>query len=456
MLRSLTFKWSVTLLLSSLIGVILVGLFAYRTTINEYDRLRVEQARSAVVSQLTTYYQTNGSWDGLERWLRQNGPSPDQPYQYGPPRLFALANMDGIVVLGNGPFHVGNHATAAQIEQGVPIMSGDQQIGTLLLGIPPPQLDPREQGYLNRTNTALLVGAVGAIAVALLVGLVLSRQFLRPLSELRDAIAGMRRGELNQRVAVRSRDELGELAETFNQMSAQLHRANQLRQQMTADVAHDLRTPLMVITGYLEALSDGTLQPTPARFQAMNNEATLLKRLIEDLRTLSLADAGELKLIMEQVQPRDLLQQVKQSFEPIAQQQEVTLTVNSDDTLPDLQIDRERMAQVLGNLVSNALRYTPQGGSITLSATLSAASQPDALQLKVQDTGTGIDPEKLPNIFERFYRIEESRHQISDESGLGLAIAKSIVESHGGTISAASQPGVGTVMTIKLPLRKAA
>jgi signal transduction histidine kinase len=172
--------------------------------------------------------------------------------------------------------------------------------------------------------------------------------------------------------------------------------------------------------------------------------------LIEDLRTLSLADAGELKLIVQSVNPNELLQQVRQSFEPIAQQQQVNLSVHADEALSNLRIDRERMVQVLGNLVTNALRYTPEGGSVILSA----AEQSSAIQLAVQDTGTGIEPQELTNIFERFYRTEESRHQYTEESGLGLAIAKSIVESHGGTISAASQVGHGTTMTISLPRQK--
>jgi signal transduction histidine kinase len=450
MMRSVAFKWSVTLLLSSLTGVFLVGLFAYRTTLTEYDQLRTDQAKSALIAQLTTYYQTNGSWNGLDDWLRQNGAPSNPPEKPAPPQFFVVANADGVIVSGNGPFHVGDRAAPFQIEQGIPVMINNERVGTLLVGNPPPQLDPREQLYIDRTNQALFIGAIGASVIALLIGILLSRQFLRPLSELREAIAAMRHGDLNQQVQVRTRDELGELAQGFNQMSAQIHRANQLRRQMTADVAHDLRTPLMVITGYLEALCDGTLQATPARFQAMYHEAMLLKRLIEDLRTLSLADAGELKLIYQSVNLHELLQQVKQSFEPIAQQQQINLSVHADEALSDLRIDRERMAQVLGNLVSNALRYTPEGGSVILSAAIRSS----AVQLTVQDTGTGIDPEKLPNIFERFYRTEESRHQYADESGLGLAIAKSIVESHGGTISATSQVGEGTTMIISLPLQK--
>lgn len=448
MIRSVIFKWIITVLLSSLTGVILVGLFAYRTTLNEFDRLRLEQARLTFLNQLTSYYQAQGSWDGLDDWLREDDEHQPQGPHRGdsPPLLYALADNDGSIVLGIGPYQVGDEASASQLEQGIPVVIDGEQVGTALLALPPPKLDPREQVYVDRTNQALFIGAVGASAIALLVGIVLSRQFLRPLSELTAAIAAMRRGDLEQKVRVRSRDELGELAESFNELSAQLHRANQLRKQMTADIAHDLRTPLMVISGYLEALRDGTLKPTPERFEAMNREAVLLMRLVDDLRTLSLADAGELKLIYQPVPPHELLEQVRQAFEPLAAEQQVALRVEADETLPAVQVDRERMVQVLGNLVSNALRYTPAGGSIALRA----RQHEDGVQLVVSDTGRGIEADKLPNIFERFYRIEQSRHENQGESGLGLAIAKSIVEAHHGTIAAESQVGVGTSLIIML------
>ena len=147
------------------------------------------------------------------------------------------------------------------------------------MAIAPPELDPSEQRFLGSSSRALLIGAIGASALSLLIGILLSRHFLRPLAELTRAITAMKQGDLNQQVVVRTRDELGDLARTFNQMSAQIHHANQLREQMTADIAHDLRTPLMVITGYIEAMRDGTLQPTPERFEAMNQEALLAKTL---------------------------------------------------------------------------------------------------------------------------------------------------------------------------------
>ncbi|MFN8452389.1 MAG: ATP-binding protein [Anaerolineae bacterium] len=443
--RSLALKWIATLLLTSLVGVVLVGLFAYRTTVTEFDRLRLEQAQATFVDEVTTYYQANQTWSGVDAWLRSLTSGADQHDRF-PSQLCALVDADGTVIVDSGPYHVGDQVSAQQSEQGIPIVIDGQPVGTVLLAAPPPGPDPREQQYLDRTNQALLIGAVGAGAVALLVGLVLSRLFLRPLTELTAAIRAMRQGDLSQQVRVRTRDELGELAQTFNQMSMDIHRANQLRKQMTADIAHDLRTPLTVISGYLEGLRDGTLKATPQRFEAMYNETVLLKRLIDDLRTLSLADAGELKLVYQVAQPGELLEQVRQSFEPLALEKQVALQVETDESLPDVQVDRERMAQVLANLVSNALRYTPAGGTVTLKA----RRHENDVQLIVSDTGSGIAEDQLPNIFERFYRTEESRFESQGESGLGLAIAKSIVEAHHGTIAAESRVGAGTTITVTL------
>jgi signal transduction histidine kinase len=258
----------------------------------------------------------------------------------------------------------------------------------------------------------------------------------------------MRGGDLNQQVAVYSADELGKLAAAFNQMSADLHRAQELRQQMTADIAHELRTPLTVIAGYVEGLTDGTFKPTPTRLEAIQSEVALLRRLVEDLRTLSLADAGELKLMKQPVPPRDLLDSVAQSFGALASKQGVALNTQTSPDLPAIPLDRERMIQVLTNLTANALRYTLSGGAVTLRA----EQAPQGVQFSVQDTGAGISPEHLPNIFERFYRADSARHTENGESGLGLAIAKSIVEAHRGTIHAESVVGGGTTMKITLPL----
>lgn len=447
MFRSLTLKWIATLLLTSLIGVVLVGVFAYRTTVTEFDRLRSDQAEALFVQNVTSYYQATESWAGIEGWLRTEPGIASPQRWFQPPQWFALVDMNGIVVAGRGPLNTGDQIPAAMMEAGIPITIDGKQVGTALLAQMPPALDPREQRYMDGANRALLVGALGASATALVVGILLSRQFLRPLSELTRAITAMRAGNLDQRVQIRTRDELGILAQTFNEMSANLYHAIQHRKQMTADIAHDLRTPLTVIGGYLEALRDGTLKPTPERFSVMSDEVRLLQRLVEDLRTLSLADAGELKLLRAPVNPRELLERVAVSFEESAATAGITLCVKTADDLSDILIDQERMVQVLGNLVSNALRHTPRGGTVTLQAQTTAGG----VQLMVSDTGSGIRPEDLPKVFNRFYRSDPSRQSDSGESGLGLAIVKSIVEAHGGTIAAQSQLEAGTTMLITLP-----
>lgn len=500
MSHSLTLKWISTLVLSSLVGVILVGIFAYRTTVSEYDRLRVAQSRDAFIEDIAAYYQTNNSWAGVDTWLAGEviqpqtvaEPAPEsgadsqvieippaaptttasdtasphandaaldfgQPAQPGPSgfpsftpmpvHMFAIADASGRIVYGDGPFRVGDFVSVQQIEAGEPIIVNGSKVGVALTAAPPPGPMPREQEYLSRIVQALVIGAIGACAAAILAGVLLSQRFLRPLEELTTAISAMKGGNYDQKVKVRTKDELGVLAETFNQMSAEIHRANQLRRQMTADIAHDLRTPLNVISGYLEALCDGTLKPTQERFDAMNQETLLLRHLVEDLRTLSLADAGELKLAHQPLQPRDLLEQMQQAFEPLAREKQIALRVETDKNLPDISIDRARMAQVLENLIGNALHHTPRGGSVLLGA----RGQADGVQITVSDTGKGIPADKLSNIFERFYRVDESRTENQGESGLGLAIAKSIVEAHHGTIAAESRLGAGTSMIITMP-----
>jgi len=227
--------------------------------------------------------------------------------------------------------------------------------------------------------------------IALLLSLVLARTLTQPARALTSAIRAMAQGKLDVAVPVRSRDELGQLTTAFNQMSADLARANQARRQMTADIAHDLRTPLSVIKGYCEGLRDGVLKPAPNTFQTMYQEAEHLSLLVEDLRTLSLADAGELKLARKRVSARELLERAAAAHQLRAQEHQVALQVSVQAGLPEADVDPERMAQVLNNLVGNALRYTPTGGQIMLAATRAA----DHVHLTVRDTGAGIAPDDL-------------------------------------------------------------
>jgi signal transduction histidine kinase len=257
----------------------------------------------------------------------------------------------------------------------------------------------------------------------------------------------MAQGKLEQRVSIHSQDEMGELAASFNQMSADLAHANQLRREMTADIAHDLRSPLAVIRGYAEALRDGDLPPTQETFQVIYQEVEQLNRLVDDLRTLSLADAGELTLNQVAVQPKYLLDRAASAHAPRANHNGIKLKVEIEENVSQVKVDPERIAQVLDNLVINAIRFAGDQGQITLSA----GERDQMVYLAVRDTGPGIAPEDISRVFDRFYRGDSARQTGEGESGLGLAIAKSLVELHGGTITVESAPGEGTTFTVFLP-----
>jgi len=450
-MQSLRFKWSLTLVITSLVGIVLVGILATQINSREFERFRNSEFELNIAAIAAEYFAQTNTFDGFEAGTlemasggRRNHRNNDNNRRGSP---IAIVDVNGVVVDPSDKLKRGDIASTDDINRGTPIIVDDEQVGTLIVTVPQ-QFDEAEIAYLQRTNSALLIAAAGAVLVAVILGVFLSRQFLRPLAELTDAIGSIQQGKFDQRVPVRTKDELGELAQAFNQMGEELQRVNQLRRQMTADIAHDLRTPLTVISGYLEGLRDGSLKPTQARFDTLYQESQLLKRLIEDLRTLSLADAGELNLSLQVVEPAELLEQVKISFTPLAESQDVRLVTDADPILSPMQVDRDRVVQVLGNLVSNSLRFTPAGGRITLSA----HRVDGMLELIVRDTGSGISPEHLQNIFARFYRVNESRYQNESESGLGLAIAKSIVSAHGGTIRAESIVGQGTTMRILLPV----
>jgi signal transduction histidine kinase len=323
-------------------------------------------------------------------------------------------------------------------------LSYDESAGSLAAG-------KIEWGLLYNIRWAILLSAGGATVVALVLGILLARAISRPVRELTAATRIVAEGELGHQVTVRSKDDLGELARSFNQMSADLAHSTRVRRQMTADIAHDLRTPLSILLGYTEALNDGNMRGTREMYATMYRQAQHLRRLIDDLRTLSLADAGELQLNTVQIAPQTLLASIAATYRVRAEQHEISLRVFATPDVPQIHVDPDRMAQVLGNLVDNALRYTPPGGQIALLAESDAETAAQAIYLSVQDNGTGISTEDLPYVFERFYRGDKARQPEGGTSGLGLAIAQSLVHAHGGTISVESTVGQGTRFTITLP-----
>jgi two-component system OmpR family sensor kinase/two-component system sensor histidine kinase BaeS len=299
----------------------------------------------------------------------------------------------------------------------------------------------------------LVSAGLALAAVLLALAAFFSRRLSAPLRRLTEAARRLAAGDWNARVAGGGVRELHDLADAFNSMAASLARADQQRRQLTADVAHELRTPLSVMRGRLEGIQDGIYPATAEQMDLLLDEVALLERLIEDLRLLALADAGQLPLYPEPLDAAHLLHDAARALAPQAESQQVALDVQVAPDLPEVAADPQRIAQVLSNLVGNAVRHTPAGGQVTLHAW--AAHPPGlvpALVIAVADTGSGIAPADLPHIFDRFWRADRARTRSSGGAGLGLAIARRIVEAHGGQIGAQSQPGHGTTVTFTLPL----
>lgn len=441
----ISIKLTLAFLLVSLIAVGLVAAFIWGTAFSEFNRYLVNQRQGDFIVAVTAYYQAQRTWAGVDAALREQNllPPPNEPD--APPQPFVLVGFNREVLVGSEPYLVGQKVKKGDIEKGIPIQIDGQTVGTVISTGQPLVRKPIDDKYLQQITRALWLAGIGGVLVALLLGSWMASTLARPIQEITRATRALARGRLEQPVPVRSADELGELAQSFNQMSADLTRANQSRRQMTADVAHDLRNPLTVIGGYIESMRDGSLQPTAERFDTMQAEVQQLVRLVDDLRTLSLADGGELALSRQPTAVDELLQRTATAYRLQAEQQGIRLEVTAGSDLPDYSLDPERMEQVLGNLVGNALRYTPPGGEIRLIA----GQENGNLRLVVQDTGSGIPADAMPFIFERSYRGDPSRS--GSESGLGLAIARSIVELHGGTIRAESQEGMGSRFILEFP-----
>jgi len=459
-MRSLTFKLTLAFLFVGLTGAVLVAVIVRQRTQNEFDQLILTQSQQALVNSLTEYYQEHGSWSGVASVFRtgQEIPPPDWnnsalPYHGDPRRsFFTLASANGTIIFGGGQESPGQTVSQSQLNIGEPLKVNGQTVGWLIFNPPQGRFNPTtpEANFLVSVTQATIFSALGATLIALILGGILAYTMTRSLRELTAATQLLAKGKLGHIVKVRSQDELGTLANSFNRMSMELEHSNELRRQMTADIAHDLRTPLSVIMGYTEALSDGKLEGSPEMYAVMHTESQHLSHLIDDLKTLSLADAGELPLTRQPVSPADLLKRTAAAHQVSAEKQGIEIHVAAASDLPLIEIDVERIVQVMGNLVGNALRYTPSGGEIVLSA----ESQNGQVSIRVSDNGSGIAPEDLPYIFERSFRADKARVQ-NGETGLGLAIAKSLIEAHGGSISVESKLNEGTVFTITIPSSQA-
>ena len=449
-MRSISTRLILAFLSIGVISVAIIFLTARWNTRAEFISFLSDQDQTDIVTALSNYHRENGSWAGAERiFFRNRGPQPagngPDPGRRRPP--FILVDETGKVILPNERYRIGDQVPKADLALGIPITEDDQIIGILVPVRVPFEGNPREVEFIDRINRTLLYGALIGAVIALLLGVFLSRTLTRPIRELTQATHAVSEGDLSQQVPVRSDDELGELAQAFNKMSTELARSINTRRQMTADIAHELRTPLSLILGHAEAVHDGVLPPTRENFEIIREEATRLEHLVNDLRILSLADAGELTINLQPIEPQRLLQEVAALYQYQTQRKNITLELDIASPLSTIEVDPGRMTQVLTNILDNALRHTPEGGQIILAV----KQVQGQIEISIQDSGPGITAQDVNRIFDRFYRTDPSRQREDGGSGLGLAIAKSIVQAHGGQIKAESEPGKGLKIMIALP-----
>ena len=462
----------------------------FRDAASETFRPVLASGNSELIARLAEYYVRQGnSWVGAQReldaWLANNGS------HWGETGGYVLFDESGQVAARGGK--AATLFAGASARWGTPIYVDGEQIGSVLFAptlraagsglipsiaeqfselhpiptvvmpeLPETPLEPAapETGrtfhppWMVEREVDRSLGfvalAIGSVTFGLAV--LMSGRISAPLAGLTQAARQVAAGRWDVQVPSSSIKEVDALARAFNQMAADLQHADHLRRNMTADIAHELRTPLTIIKGKLEGILDGVYPSTADHIVPVLEEATLLERLIDDLRLLSLAEAGQLPLYRDEVPVKDLLEDVRGTFATEAAQHQVTLSVEAPPDVGALAVDPQRMQQVLGNLVANSLRYTPPGGRIDLTA----RAHGDVVSIAIADSGSGIAPDDVPHIFDRFWRGDKARARNGNSAGLGLAIARQLVEAHGGGIAATSKLGYGTTITVELPRHAAA
>jgi signal transduction histidine kinase len=406
---------------------------------------QVERTRTNRMEiELSRYYFRYGDWEGIQPLIEQWG------NLYG--QRIVLTDNNSIVVADSGAEFLGDPYTPDSPSRQLVSRWGTGIIGTIYI-------TPISSAEVDISSVQIVFGAIGrffvwgglvAVVIALIITFFLSRRILAPVKSLTLATKRLGQGDFSQRVQSKDRSEVGELAQTFNSMADDLEQAERLKRNMVADVAHELRTPLSNIRGYLEAVRDGVIKPDVDTVRSLDEEATLLSRLVDDLQELSLAEAGELKLVYQPSDISELITQTVALVQAQAVTRGVSLSIDVTDKLPPANFDSYRISQVVRNLLENAVVHTAKGDAITVAV----RRKDNYLQVSVTDTGEGISAKDLPNIFERFYRVDKSRARATGGSGLGLTIAKRLVEAHGGEIEVRSEPGKGSCFIFTLPFLK--
>ncbi len=412
-----------------------------------------------VGNRLEAYYQVLGTWNGVGTFVEQGlTVQPPANRQRGrrllqqPPPLWAaigdqrliVADVAGTIVYDSDGELDGEELPDETLRSGLSLTIQGVPVGTVALATS--ANNELEEQFLSNFNRGIILGAVATGIAAIVIAAALAWQIITPLRKLTAAAQAVAAGRFRERVAVSSGDEVGQLAEAFNEMTERLELSEDQRRRMLADVAHELRNPLTTIQGSLEGIVDGVLPLDRERVVTLYDQTVILSRLVDDLRLLSLAESNQLPLNRTPTPMNDLVEQVAEDFRPLAQESGVGLQVDVPEESLPVSVDPQRVSQVLANLISNALRY---GGDGELNVRMLDVN--NHVEVSVKDSGPGIESADLNHIFDRFYRQEKSRSRVAGGSGLGLAIVKELVEAHGGDVRAESEVGRGSTFTFTLP-----
>lgn len=446
-MKRLSVRLSLAFLLSAWVGIgamVLVVQQTVNASFRQYLTTRANEPDPEQMTRLENYYATNGSWEGIETLLSGRGSGGGS----GRGATFSIADRDGVIAASTDPAQVGKRLSDDAFETAFPLMQEDTQVGWLFRQTPGEQaLGSAEVAFLDESNRWLTIAGIGATFLALVVGSVFAWTLARPLRELTHAVRDLSVGRLGRQVQTRGTVEVEALAAEFNTMSKALAEAETLRQRMAADVAHELRTPVTVLRGYLEAMLDGVYPLDTSHIVVAHDQVIHLAQLVEDLRVLTLAEAKRLPLELVSFDPVSFVNQMMEAFEPLTLDSNIRLSYSIAPQIPLIKADVTRIRQVLSNLLTNALRHTPANGEIMLRV----MPIMNGVSFSLTNTGSRLSETESGRVFQPFWRAETARECDSGGSGLGLAISREIITLHGGSIEVKSN-GDSVTFTFTLPI----
>lgn len=440
-MNRLSVRLSLAFLLAAWVGIAAM-ILAVQRTLDSGFRQYVNSRESAInpdqIDRLESYFAVNGTWDGAETLLGGRGQGAGAGAGAERGSTLSIVGTDGVIAASTESARVGSAVDATILSSAVVLTAGGNQVGWLFRDSPGIQaLGAAEIAFLDESNRWLTLAGVGASVLALTVGVILAWTLVSPLRELTNAARDLSVGQLGRQVHVHGTVEIHELAAEFNAMSAALADAEALRQRMAADVAHELRTPVSVLRGHLEAMLDGIYPLDSAHVAVAHDQTIHLARLVEDLRVLTLAEAKQLPLERTTFDPAPMVNQLLDAFEPLALDSQIRVIRQIATDLHPVYADVTRVRQVLSNVLTNALHHTPAGGEIVVQV----QNQADAVRFAVTNTGSDLSQAEAAHVFQPFWRAETARDRDRGGSGLGLAISREIVRLHGGAMDVATVDG---------------